>query len=103
MKAALGTVPALRIPVLPGPQARKKLIGTQRQGFARAWKTATAGVPDAYRFTISAPRPFASEAEHADVAAKLQARAISAGGRVSGLDHGTVQRGQAKPALEPRS
>jgi integrase len=48
VKAALGKVTACVFPVLPGPQARQKLIGTQRQGFARAWKSAVAaaGVPD---------------------------------------------------------
>ena len=46
--AALGRLTPFVFPVLPGPQARTKLIGTRRQGFARAWETATdaAGVPE---------------------------------------------------------
>src|SRR5207247_1697946 len=44
---SLGRAMPCVFPVLPGPQARKKLIGQQRQGFARAWAAATAaaGVP----------------------------------------------------------
>jgi len=45
--AALGRLTPHVFRVLPGPQARTKLLGTRRQGFARAWATATAaaGVP----------------------------------------------------------